>query len=255
MSPTIVITGAGAGIGAEAARQLDREGWTICVTDIDPTALARLREELGEDHYYARMDVSDPDEVSAVMASFAARHGGSFDALLNNAGLAFIDKFENLTLQQHHRLVRVNVDGVLNCTYEAFPYLAKSRSAKVISMCSRSAEYGVPSEATYSATKFFVRGFTEAMNIEWERHGIHVCDILPNFVDTPMMEAAHGDIVDSIGINLTAADVAATIVRAVHDRPRVHWRVDTPRNQVLLGVLNRTPPRLHRAIIKRFAGF
>lgn len=255
MSPTIVITGAGTGIGAEAARQLARQGWTICATDINPGALAPLREELGEHHHYARMDVTDVDEVGWLMAEFAGRHGGSFDALLNNAGVAFIDNFENILLRQHHSVVRVNVDGVLNCTYHAFPYLAKSRSAKVINMCSRSAEYGVPSEATYSATKFFVRGFTEAMNIEWERHGIHVCDILPNFVDTPMMDAAHGQIVDAIGINLTPADVAATIVRATRDRSRVHWKVDTPKNHLLIGILNRTPPRLHRAMIKRFAGF
>ena len=95
-------------------------------------------------------------------------------------------------------------------------------------MCSLSSDYGVPSEATYSASKFFVRGFTEAMNIEWERLGIHVCDVLPNFVDTPMMDPAHGDIVDSIGINLTAGDVAQTIVEAAEDRTKVHWVVDLP---------------------------
>ncbi|MFE6511278.1 SDR family NAD(P)-dependent oxidoreductase [Nocardioides sp. NPDC057767] len=78
-SPTIVITGAGAGagIGAEAARQLAREGWTICATDINPTALANLREELGEDHHYARMDVTDADEVGSVMAEPTAVTGPS----------------------------------------------------------------------------------------------------------------------------------------------------------------------------------
>jgi len=259
MARTIVITGAGAGIGAEAARRFSRAGWSVCATDVNQAALARLRkemgEEMGEEHTYARMDVTDPDQVTQVLAEFAGRHGGAFDALLNNAGVAFIDNFEELTLAQHALVVAVNVNGVLNCTHAAFPYLTKSPRATVINMCSRSAEYGVPSEATYSASKFFVRGFTEAMNIEWERHGIHVCDILPNFVDTPMMEKAHGDIVDSIGVNLTLADVVATIMRAAEDRRRVHWTVDTLKNRLLIGVLNRTPARLHRAVIKQFAGF
>lgn len=255
MSRTIVITGAGAGIGTEAARRFAGAGWTVCATDVNEGALTTLREELGDAHTYARLDVTDKDQVARVLAEFAGRNGGALDALLNNAGVAFIDKFEELSLAQHELVVRVNVNGVLNCTYAAFPFLARGRSAKVITMCSRSAEYGVPSEATYSASKFFVRGFTEAMNIEWERHGIHVCDIMPNFVDTPMMEAAHGAIVDNIGINLTAADVANTIVRAAEDRRRVHWKVDTRKNHLMIGVLNHTPPGVHRTLIKRFAGF
>ncbi|QFU89614.1 SDR family oxidoreductase [Amycolatopsis sp. YIM 10] len=255
MSRTIVITGAGAGIGAEAARRFARAGWTLCATDVDKAALDVLRDELGDKHTYARMDVADPVRVGQVLSAFAVAHGGAFDVLLNNAGVAFIDKFEELSLEQHEKVVRVNVNGVLTCTHAAFPYLVRGRAAKVISMCSRAAEYGVPSEAIYSATKFFVRGLTEALNIEWERHGIHVCDIMPNFVDTPMMAAADGDIVDSIGINLTAADVAAAILRAADDRSRVHWKVDTRKNHVFIGLLNRAPRRLHRAAIKRLAGF
>ncbi len=255
MSRTIVITGAGAGIGAEATRRFARRGWVVCATDVNETALKTLQSELGDRHTYERMDVTDKDEVNHVLAAFARAHGGAFDVLLNNAGVAFIDRFENLTLEQHELVLRVNVHGVLNCTYAAFPYLAAGRAAKVVNMCSRSAEYGVPSEATYSASKFFVRGFTEAMNIEWERHGIHVCDIMPNFVDTPMMAAAEADIVDSIGVNLTASDVAQTILRAVDDRTRVHWKVDTLKNHIVIGVLNRTPSRVHRAVIKRLSGF
>lgn len=255
MSRTIVITGAGAGIGAEAARRFAHQGWIVCATDVNETALKALQGELGDRHAYKRMDVTDKDEVNHVLAAFARAHGGAFDVLLNNAGVAFIDRFEDLTLEQHELVLRVNVHGVLNCTYAAFPYLAAGRAAKVVNMCSRAAEYGVPSEASYSASKFFVRGFTEAMNIEWERHGIHVCDIMPNFVDTPMMAAAEGDIVDSIGINLTASDVAETILRAVDDRTRVHWRVDTRKNHIVIGVLNRTPSRVHRAVMKRLSGF
>ena len=82
-----------------------------------------------------------------------------------------------------------------------------------------------------------------------------MCDILPNFVATPMMAAAHGAIVDSIGVNLTAEDVVATIVRALDDRTRVHWVVDTARLKIVRAVVNHTPARLHRSFIKRFAGY
>jgi NAD(P)-dependent dehydrogenase (short-subunit alcohol dehydrogenase family)/pimeloyl-ACP methyl ester carboxylesterase len=255
MSRTIVITGAGAGIGREAARRFAQRGWTLCATDLNHDALEALENELGPRHTYAKMDVTDKAEVEAVFADFAGRHGGAFDALLNNAGVAFIQNFEEQTLEQHELVAKVNINGVLNCTYLAFPYLAKGRDAKLINMCSLSSEYGIPSEATYSASKFFVRGFTEAMNIEWERHGIHVCDVLPNFVATPMMDAAHGNIVDSIGVNLTADHVADTIAKAADDRSKVHWVVDTGKLKVVRVLMNNSPAPLHRAAIKKFAGF
>ena len=255
MNRTIVITGAGAGIGRQAARQLASRGWTVCATDKDEAALRTLEEELGTRHTYAPLDVTDKGDVDRVLAEFAGSRGGALDALLNNAGVAFISNFEELTLEQHGRVVDVNVHGVLNCTYLAFPYLSKGRSAKVVNMCSLSSEYGIPSEATYSASKFFVRGFTEAMNIEWERHDIHVCDILPNFVATPMMASARAAIVDSIGVNLTVEHVATAIVKALDDRTRVHWVVDTPKLKLVRAVVNNAPARLHRSFIKRFAGY
>ena len=201
------------------------------------------------------MDVTDKDEVSRVLAEFAAEHGGSFDLLLNNAGVAFLGDFEALTLEQHELVTGVNVNGVLNCTYLAFPYLSKAHAAKVINMCSLSAEYGLPSEATYSASKFWVRGFTEAMNIEWERHGIHVCDIMPNFVATPMMDVAPTDIVNSVGIKLTADDVADTIMKAAEDRARVHWVVDTTKATILRAISNNSPAPIRRRLIKKLAGY
>jgi hypothetical protein len=125
-SPTAVITGAGAGIGRAAARRFAARGWTLCATDVNSAALEALREELGDRHTYATMDVTDKDEVSDVLAEFAAKDGGSFDLLLNNAGVAFLGDFEALTLEQHELVTGVNVNGVLNCTYLAYPYLACS---------------------------------------------------------------------------------------------------------------------------------
>jgi NAD(P)-dependent dehydrogenase (short-subunit alcohol dehydrogenase family) len=93
------------------------------------------------------------------------------------------------------------------------------------------------------------------MNIEWERLGVHVCDILPNFVDTPMTQAAHGAIVDAIGINLTAGDVAQTAVKAAADRTKVHWVVDLPKNKLLRTVLHHAPGAVERAAVKHYAGF
>ena len=249
MSRTIVITGAGAGIGLEAARKFAQRGAGRCAPPTSTTGRSGAREqELGPRHTYTKMDVTDKARSKRVFAEFAGQHGGAFDTLLNNAGVAFIQNFEEQTLEQHELVAKVNINGVLNCTYLAFPYLSKGRDAKVINMCSLSAEYGIPSEATYSASKFFVRGFTEAMNIEWERHGIHVCDVLPNFVATPMMDAAHGDIVDSIGINLTADDVARDDRQGRRrTAPRCTGWSTPQSSRWSARVMNNSPAPLHRA--------
>ncbi|SKQ79619.1 alpha/beta hydrolase [Mycobacteroides abscessus subsp. massiliense] len=254
-SRTVVITGAGAGIGRAAARRFAERGWTVCATDVNGSALQSLREELGDHHTYARMDVTDKAEVGRVLADFAVQHGGTFNLLLNNAGIAFLGDFDELILEQHELVTSVNINGVLNCTHLAFPYLSKAREAKVINMCSLSSEYGLPSEAVYSASKFWVRGFTEAMNIEWEQHGIHVCDIMPNFVATPMMDIPHTELVKSVGVKLTADDIANTIVQAASDRRRVHWTVDTITGTILRAVNNNCPAPIRRRLIKRLAGY
>jgi NAD(P)-dependent dehydrogenase (short-subunit alcohol dehydrogenase family) len=95
-------------------------------------------------------------------------------------------------------------------------------------MCSASAIYGTPAFAGYCATKFGVKGLTEALDIEWRRHGIAVRDVMPLFVDTPMVAGfeTRPKSQDVLGLHLTPEDIARTVWRAVHWPrwwPRVHF--------------------------------
>jgi len=253
--PTVFITGAAKGIGAETALLFARQGYRVGVTDINRSDLDALRNSLGNGHFYRQLDVTKPDEFASALSDFAAENGGAIDVLINNAGIAFIDDYEALPLMKHLAVTEVNVKGVQIGTYHALPYLRKSERPTVINMCSLSSEYGVPSEASYSASKFWVKGFTEALNIEWERHGIYVCDVMPNFVATPMMEAAHGKIVESIGVFLQAHDVSAVILKAVKTRSNVHWEVDTWRPRLLRAVSKLLPKTMRRAAIQHLSGY
>jgi short-subunit dehydrogenase len=93
-------------------------------------------------------------------------------------------------------------------------------------MASTSAEYGSPHHAVYSATKFFVRGYTEALNIEYRQQGVNVCAIYVAYVDTGMVRDAQckAASIERMGVKANADDVAAMVWRAVHGR-RSHWRV------------------------------
>jgi NAD(P)-dependent dehydrogenase (short-subunit alcohol dehydrogenase family) len=252
---TIFVTGAGAGIGRAAAEKFAAEGWTVAATDINGAALEALKATIGPRHFFRVLDVGDAVAVGAVLAEFAAMHGGRLDALLNNAGIGVLEDFEATPLGRHHATVEVNVKGVINCSHAAFPYLNAAGGAKVVNMGSLASEYGVPSEAIYSATKFFVRGLTEALNIEWERHRIHVSDVMPNFVRTPMMEGVTGALVDAVGIHLTVDDVVKAIWKSVGDRRRIHWVVDKPKATLLRLVGRNLPSAWRRSMFKRLTGY
>lgn len=253
--PTIFITGAGKGIGAETALFFAKQRYRVAATDISEKDLATLKKKLGEGHFYRRLDVTQSDEFAAALSEFASESGGAIDVLFNNAGIAFIDDFEKVTLEKHLAVTDVNAKGIQIGAFHALQYLKKSARPAMINMCSLSSEYGVPSEASYSASKFWVKGFTEALNIEWDRYGIYVCDVMPNFVATPMMDAAHGNIVDSVGIHLKASDVTATVWSAVQNRRGVHWEVDTWRPRLMRAVTKLLPQRTRRAIIKNLSGY
>jgi NADP-dependent 3-hydroxy acid dehydrogenase YdfG len=224
---SIFITGAGKGIGAATARLFAANGWQVGACEPELARLETLHADLGPQRFtpYAA-DVRDPDALVQAMGAFAARQGGRLDAVFANAGILFMGRDDTLTPEQKNSLVDVNVKGVLHTMHAALPYLKATPGAHAVAMCSTSAEYGSPEHAVYSATKFFVRGYTEALNIEYAPLGINVSGIYVAYVDTPMVrEATYKPAsIDRLGVKATADDVARTVWRAVHGR-RAHWRV------------------------------
>jgi len=227
MRQTIFITGAGAGIGAATARLFVRNGWTVGASDVNASALEALQHELGADQVSTHVvDVRDHAAVAGALRSFTRGTGGRLDALFANAGVLFMGPDEQITLMQKNLLVDVNVKGVLNTIDAGFPYLKATPGAHVVAMSSTSAEYGAPHHAVYSATKFFVRGYTEALNIEWRAHDIQVSAIYVAYVQTGMVLDAtfKPASIETLGVKVTPEQVAGYVWRAVHGR-RSHWRV------------------------------
>ena len=252
------ITGAAAGIGRACALRLARGGWSLAISDVDEAALAALRTELGAACVFdARLDVADPAAVDRVFTRLAEATGGRLDLLINNAGVLEMGPFEALPIARQLRINRINDDGPLLCSQRAFALLAATPGARVVNLSSASASYGVPSLAVYSASKFWLRGFTEALNLEWERHGIHVCDVMPNFVRTAMLEGRGSQrLITRLGVQLSAEDVAGVVWQAATSaRRQVHWRVEkSPLLRVLLVLNQLLPQGLQRAIMKQASG-
>ena len=135
--------------------------------------------------------------------------------MINNAGILLAGRFEDIDVARHLKEIDINAKGVVNGLHAAFPYLRDTANSVVVNLASASAIYGQAELANYSATKFFVRGITEALDIEWHRYGIRVIAMWPLYVQTAMTDHIKTGTTESLGIRLTAQDVADAIAKAV----------------------------------------
>ncbi len=226
MDKAIFITGAASGIGRETATLFASRGWRVGLFDVNEGGLAEVARQAGEGRSLVRrLDVRDLAGYRAAVAAFGEWTGGRMDALFNCAGIMRMGPFGEVPVEEHVRTIEINVTGVVLGIHLALPLLKATPGAHVLSMGSASGVYGVPDLATYSASKFFVRGLTEALNLELEGDGIVVTDLMPLYVDTPMVQnqSYRAGSLQTFGARLTPREIAELAWTAIHGR-RVHWR-------------------------------
>lgn len=255
-----MVTGAAAGIGRSIALRFVREGWTVGAYDLDEAGLASLEREaqsLPGSVVTGRLDVRDRARLEECLDELTGR-AGRLDVMVNNAGLLNSGPFHELTPEQLDRELAVNVGGVLHGLHAAFPHLRATPGSVAVNLGSASAIYGQAELASYSATKFYVRGLTEALEIEWARHGIRVVDMWPLFVGTAMVHGVDIGTTSTLGVRLQPDDVAEQVWRAVHPgRARralhqVHYPVG--RQATLLSLGSRfSPAWLTRQVNRKLA--
>ncbi|MCU0599603.1 MAG: SDR family oxidoreductase [Desulfobacterales bacterium] len=223
---TILITGAASGIGRETALLFAKNGWFVGAFDVNESGLKTLEAEIGKNNCFTGfMDVIDPESVQSGIESFASKTEGKLDVLLNNAGILKFGLYENVDIKTHHRIVDVNFKGCLNCIYYALRHLKATPGSRIINMSSASSIYGIPDLSVYSATKHALSAMTEALNIELGRYGIHVCDIKPPYVKTPLLDVPEDVFsIKVMGVFMGPKWVAKTVWKAAH-RKKIHWLI------------------------------
>ena len=224
---TIFITGAGSGIGRAAAQRFASGGWFVGLADIDEPGLhgtaALLPDGLCSVH---RLDVRDRPGWDDALADCARAGGGRIDAVFNNAGVPLGGQLSELTPEEIERTLDVNLKGVIFGAQAAYPYLRETAPGScLLNTASAAGIYGAPGTSVYCATKFGVRAVTEALDGEWAGDGIRVCDLMPGFIETPLLDHApnrvtNGDIrsrVRDAGLEITPVSaVAEAAWNAVH---------------------------------------
>jgi NAD(P)-dependent dehydrogenase (short-subunit alcohol dehydrogenase family) len=186
----IFITGAASGMGRETAKLFASKGWFVGASDVNVAGLQTLQQELGSENCFIRkLDVTAKPDFEAALAEFGAKSGGRLDLLFNNAGIGESGWFEDVPYEAAMRVVQINFVGALNGAYAALPWLKKTANSLLFTTSSSSATYGMPRIAVYAATKHAVKGLTEALSVEWARHGVRVADVLPGLIDTAILRS------------------------------------------------------------------
>ncbi|MEM9739229.1 MAG: SDR family oxidoreductase [Pseudomonadota bacterium] len=198
----IFITGAASGIGAESARYFAQRGWFVGLYDINENGLAEVADVVGGDNcHVARLDVRNREDWAEAVAGFAKATGGRMHVLFNNAGVGRHGWFEDVTGNDNDWVVDINLKGVINGIEACLETLKATTGARIINTASTAGLVGAPQLAVYSATKFAVRGLTEALDVEFKDIGIRVVSLMPWFIDTPILEIGNAE-----GANVKMAD-------------------------------------------------
>jgi NAD(P)-dependent dehydrogenase (short-subunit alcohol dehydrogenase family) len=190
-----VITGAGGGMGREAAIVFTGEGAKVCVADLD-FALAEETVGLCSGEAFAfGVNVADEDGVASMMTATAERFGG-IDVLYNNAGISPGDDASVLdtTVEAWQRVQDVNTKGVFLCCKHGIPHLLERGGGSVINVASFVAILGAAtSQISYTASKGAVLAMSKELGVQFARQGVRVNALCPGPVETPLLLAIYGD--------------------------------------------------------------
>jgi short-subunit dehydrogenase len=219
-----VVTGGASGLGLATARCLASRGCRIALVDVNRSGLEAASkdfEEAGTKTSIHVADVSDPERMKALPAEVLAAHGG-VHILVNNAGVSVSATFEDHTLEDLQWIVGINFWGVVHGCKFFLPELKKADEAHIVNISSMFGFIGVATQSSYCATKFAVKGFSEALWMELQDTNVGVTSIHPGGIRTQIgstMRSYDDEVRASTIAGLERSrppeDVARILVRAI----------------------------------------
>lgn len=193
MEKVAVVTGGSSGIGRAIGRAFGRDGWTVWLgarRERELEAAAREVDEAGGTGRFAALDVTDERSVAAFAGAVEAG-SGAVHALVNNAGVGAWGRAEKTSVETWRRVLDTNLTGPFLVTRAMLPLLRKAEGRRfvvnVVSVAGKQAHAG---NGTYAASKFGLRGWTEALALELAEDGIRVTAVMPGYVATPLVKGA-----------------------------------------------------------------
>ncbi len=232
---TIFITGGASGIGRAVAVRFGQQGWFVGLADVNEAGMRETAAMIpaGKSSIH-KLDVRDREAWDMALADCAKASEGKIDVVFNNAGIPLGGNLIENNTAEIERCLDINLKGVLFGAQAAHPWLkASAPGSCLLNTASAAGIYGTPGASVYSATKFGVRAITECLDAEWAPDEIKVCDLMPGFIDTPLIDqnpnaGSNEDIrsrVIDAGLEITpVTEVAEAAWQAVHGND-LHNRV------------------------------
>jgi short-subunit dehydrogenase len=221
----VVITGASSGIGRATAEAFAETGARLVLAARGEAALAEVAarcRQAGAEVLVVATDVTEPDALEHLALEAVARFD-VIDIWINNAGIGAVGAFDGTPMAAHEQVVATDLVGYMRGAHAVLPHFKARRRGTLINVLSLGSWAPTPYAAAYSAAKFGLRGFTNALRGELSAwRDIHVCDVHPSFVDTPGMQ--HGG--NYVGRELKpppgvlGVDAVARAIVALAERPR-----------------------------------
>ncbi len=261
-TPVAVVTGASSGIGRALAQQLDAEGYTLVLCDVNEPGLRETQALLKRGSQRVTLDVSRRADVYAMAADVIATHG-RVDLVINNAGVTVDSSINDVDYDDFEWLFGINFWGVVYGTKAFLPKMLEQRSGTIVNISSVFGLIAYPRQGTYNAAKFAVRGFTEALWLELEGSGVEAVCVHPGGIKTNIVR---GSRVKTAGVNdkeklatdfervarTTPEKAAETIMRGVYDKKkRVLIGADAHAIALMARMMPDTYPALLRAVDKK----
>ncbi|NUQ64104.1 MAG: SDR family NAD(P)-dependent oxidoreductase [Pirellulales bacterium] len=250
-----IVTGASSGIGRALVMELSRQGADVVATARRDDRLRALSEEISAQGGRIEIvvgDITDPQTREKTIQAVHSRFGG-LDILVNNAGVGALGLFEHADPARARHVMEVNFFALVEMTRLAFPLLKQGTNPIVVNISSILGHRGAPYSSEYSASKFAVQGFSEAIRAEFTRHEIDVLVVSPGTTQTEFFQS----VVERVGeptwpehAAVTAEQVARRIVRAM--KSGRHEIIPYGWGKVLCW-LNRLSPALVDRIMARYA--
>ncbi|HIV74288.1 MAG TPA: 3-ketoacyl-ACP reductase [Candidatus Pseudogracilibacillus intestinigallinarum] len=183
-----IITGAGKGIGCATALALAEEGVSLGLIARTETDLQKVAEEVAKYDVRVAIATADVSDYTQVEKAVEKLYGelGTFDILINNAGMAKFGSFLELPVEEWEQIVKVNLFGMYYVTRAVLPKMIEQKSGDIINISSTAGEKGGPVTSAYSASKFGVMGLTESLAMEARKHDIRVTALTPSTVVTDL---------------------------------------------------------------------
>lgn len=246
---TIVLTGSNGGIGSEIAKKLAAEGAILVLVGLDEKRLEEQQQALIGEHFVIQADISTDKGRKAIFEQCEALENG-IDMLINNAGVGQFSLFLKMSSEQIAKIININLTSTLLLSQALLPLLLSRSQAQIVNMGSTFGSIGYPGSTVYCASKFGIRGFSEALNRELDDTSVSVSYFAPRATKTKINSESAVEMNTALGTKMDTAEQVACAFISFLKKQQKHYYMGWP-EKLFVRINSILPSVVDKSIVKQ----